>query len=382
MSKAAFTKRLLLLAVVASAIGAIAVACAGDQGPQGQRGPASEPGAPSAPGNPGVPGPAGEPGEPGTPGNAGAPGPAGDPGNPGEPGAPGSPGEPGSAGAAGQAGAAGTAGAKGATGAAGADGLNWPGAIPAAYAAADGITGGAAYAKWWTTDAGGDGAQPGTVSADFMRCKSCHAWDGYGNTGSYADRTGQSSGKDSRPDVASVNLRASAQSESPTELFNLIKRPSGRALDAVGNAHPNYSDVLSDDQIWNIIKFMREEWVSPGDLYDLAVTGEVMHWDYSTSPATLATPTLTYTNVGANGDAASGATVAANCTACHGADGTNLDIGGRSLGQFIREKPHEAWFKAKFGEPGTGMTPGLVAGTQDMQDVYAYLSDTTAFPDQ
>jgi len=34
-------------------------------------------------------------------------------------------------------------------------------------------------------------------------------------------------------------------------------------------------------------------------------------------------------------------------------------IKGRTIGQFIREKPNEVWFKAKFGRANI-MDPGLV----------------------
>ena len=46
----------------------------------------------------------------------------------------------------------------------------------------------------------------------------------------------------------------------------------------------------------------------------------------------------------------------------------------------MREKPNEAWFKAKFGEPGTGMLPGLVSETSDLQDLYAALANSENFP--
>jgi len=52
-----------------------------------------------------------------------------------------------------------------------------------------------------------------------------------------------------------------------------------------------------------------------------------------------------------------------------------------SLGQFVREKPNEAWFKAKFGEPGTGMDPGIVTATSDLQDLYRALANSANFPD-
>ena len=81
------------------------------------------------------------------------------------------------------------------------------------------------------------------------------------------------------------------------------------------------------------------------------------------------------------GDAANGdAIYAAKCATCHGATGTAHDIEGRSLGEFAREKPNELWFKAKFGEDGTGMAPGLVTSTSDLQDLYAALVNATNFP--
>ena len=125
---------------------------------------------------------------------------------------------------------------------------------------------------------------------------------------------------------------------------------------------------------------MLEEWVEPNLLYDIEVSGPVMYVDYTQVPAVLVSPTVTYSNVGALGNESNGqAIVSSTCAACHGADGTTLDLGGRTLGLFIREKPNEGWFKAKFGEPGA-MVPGLVTATADLQDLYAALANSTNFP--
>ena len=372
-------KRHVFLAALVGVAATLVVACAGADGPQGASGAAGPQGVA------GDQGPAGAKGDAGPAGAQGPAGPKGDAGPAGVQGPAGAKGDAGSAGAQGPAGPkgdAGPAGVQGPRGNDGEDGLDWPGLVPASYESADGVLGGAAYSKWWTTDAGGSGTQPETaVGADFYRCKSCHAWDGLGNAGSYADRTGQSTGKTSRPDVTSVNLRASALRETPAELYDLIARPSGRTLDAADNSHPGYSQFLTEDQIWDLVKFMKEEWVEPTDLYELKVEGPAMYWDYSTDPATLQTPTRSYSSIGAGGDAGRGATLVANtCSACHGTDGTGLDIGGASLGQTIREKPHEAWFKVKFGEAGTGMAPGLLTATQDLKDLFAALADADKFP--
>ena len=278
---------------------------------------------------------------------------------------------------------AGCTGDDGPQGPDGNSGSDWPGPPPDEYVNADGIAGGAAYAKWWTTGAGGAGTQPSTTAgADFYRCKACHAWDGLGNAASYADRTGQSTLTASRPDVSSVNLRSTAVAESFQELFDLISHVGARGIDASDNTHPDFSQQLTDAQVWNIVKFMREEWVDANLLYDIEVSGPVMYVDYTQDPPAVVSPTVTYSNVGAMGDEANGKLIYANtCASCHGADGTQLNIGGRSLGQFIREKPNEGWFKAKFGEDGTGMDPGLVTSTSDLQDLYRALANSADFPD-
>lgn len=277
------------------------------------------------------------------------------------------------------AGCEGDVGPQGPEGKAGAD---WPGPPPPEYVNADAVAGGAAYSKWWTTGAGGSGSQPATTAgADFYRCKACHAWDGLGNAASYANRTGQSTLTPTRPDVSSINLRSTAMSESYTELFNLIRHVGARGIDASDNTHPDFSQVLTDAQVWNIVKFMREEWVNPNLLYDIEVTGPAMYVDYTQNPPVVVAPTVTYSNVGALGNEANGQAIyAATCASCHGADGTALDIEGRSLGQFIREKPNEGWFKAKFGED-PNMPPGLVTSTSDLQDLYRALANPTNFPD-
>jgi hypothetical protein len=155
-----------------------------------------------------------------------------------------------------------------------------------------------------------------------------------------------------------------------------------RDIDARDTTHPDYSNHLTSGQAWNLVKFMLEEWVAPSELYDIEVTGPKMYVDYTQDPPVVVAPTITYSNVGAKGDAARGEALYDDlCQSCHGADGTAHDLGGRSLGQFVREKPNEGWFKAKFGEPGTGMEPGLVTDLQDLQDLYAALANATNYPD-
>ncbi len=268
-------------------------------------------------------------------------------------------------------------GDQGETGPAGPAGPSGEVDIPAEYTDADPYLGGSAYSKWYTSNAGG--TDPGmNESYDFARCKACHAWDGLGNAASYSNRTGHSSGKDTRPDVSSANLRSAIATSSVNELYELIEHSWGRPLDAASNEMPNYNPYLSSSQVWNIVKFMKEEWIDPVELYDLTVTGPPIS-DADTKP------TLTFSNIGQNGSATNGdALISDNCVVCHGEDGKKIeDVDGKTgIGQFVRQKPHEAWFKIKFGESGTGMNPGqLLTSTSDLKDVYKALTNTTTYSD-
>ncbi|MHB0981529.1 MAG: S-layer homology domain-containing protein [Thermoleophilia bacterium] len=253
---------------------------------------------------------------------------------------------------------------------------------PQAYRDADGIAGGSAYSQWWTLDAAGSGTKPTTaVGADFFRCKACHGWDGLGTAGSYANRTGMSTGAATRPDVSAADLRTAAGSESIMGLYDLIRNVGGRGIDEAANAHPDFATILSEAQVWNLVKFIREEWVDPDLLYDLTIDGPPVYTDTTVDPPVVVKPTLTYSNIGALGNEAAGqALYTSTCAACHGADATTIELEGMSVGQFVRTKPNEAWFKVKFGIPGK-MPMGLLTETSDLQDIYKALANPANFPD-
>lgn len=281
-------------------------------------------------------------------------------------------------------GCAGEDGADGPQGPAGPPGADWPGPVPAAYTAADGLAGGAAYSQWYSKDGGGNDTLASygvTVAADFIRCKACHGWDGVGSAGSYANRTGVSSGSASRPDVSDANLRRAVVSATYQELYDLVARQAGRTLNSASSGHPNYSAVLTESQVWNIVKFLREEFVNTNELYDLQISGAAMHYEWDGTAWVLRSPSVTYSDIGKNGNASNGRSIYnANCLDCHGTDGKTLPVGGLSgIGQFTRSKPNEAWFKVKFGQP-PAMDPGLVTTTSDLKDLYKALADTVAFP--
>jgi mono/diheme cytochrome c family protein len=258
---------------------------------------------------------------------------------------------------------------------------------PAGFQAADGINGGQMFDKFWATETGFDqddaNLQTFADNGDFFRCKQCHAWDRLGNMASYIDR----GPKTTRPDVTGVNLAAIARDESAQELFDAIKTGDGgtrRPVDAdlstydpadpattvEGNQMPNFGEILSDEQIWDLVKYLKDEVLDTTELYDVTTEG------------TYPTGSRTFSDVGKDGDAAHGDQLYADkCAGCHGADGTTIDLEGRSIGAFAREKPYEMWHKVKFGQLGSAMGPQGVDTLEDMKDLLKAASDPANFPD-
>ncbi len=201
------------------------------------------------------------------------------------------------------------------------------GVPPAGFTAADAVRGGTMYDKWWAVT----GATPPTTNnplwvdrpdqdsntrtgADTWRCKECHGWDYKGVDGAYAagsHRTGF---------AGLFGTTASAQ-----EAFDTIKGDHG-----FGQAG------LSDDDIWDLAKFVLDGLIDTDDILNgAAFTGSV-----------------------------SGGTALydSTCMACHGADGLGLPPGADPdfddfVGLIANENPWEFQHKVRFGQPGTVMPP-------------------------
>lgn len=258
---------------------------------------------------------------------------------------------------------------------------------PEEYTKANGIKGGMLFDKFWATETGFDQANVNlakfNANADFFRCKQCHAWDLMGRNGSYNNRAP----KANRPNVADRNLRTTAKNLKPQELFNAIKSGLGKARkdlnadlstynpttnNTIGDQMPDFSKILTDNQIWDIVKFLKVEALDITQLYDATYTG------------TYPTGSTIFANVGKDGDATAGnAFYTSNCVICHGTDGKqipNLDATpGMTVGKFTRTKANELQHKIKFGQLGTVMKP--INGTIiDFKNLYKALADTVKFP--
>ena len=262
-----------------------------------------------------------------------------------------------------------------------------------AYDAADAVNGGKMYDKFWASET--DFVSPVdpnvdikniTDFGDFYRCKGCHGWDQLGTAASYIDR----GPKVSRPSVSSFNLHAFISNNGIRTIFDAVKAVGGRPVDpaltgdglnGLGNPHPDFSTILTDGQIWDLVKFLKSRAFDVTQLYDITTTG------------TYPDGSREFSNVGAGGDAAAGTVFYVNnCAGCHGVNGrddgagniipVNEDI-GRSMGEFIREKPYEIQHKAVYGALGSSpMMTGVADATfTDILNMFAALSNTTNYPD-
>lgn len=256
-----------------------------------------------------------------------------------------------------------------------------------AYNKADYTNGGIMYDKFWAAESDFDQANPvkATVNAkaDFFRCKQCHGWDGLGNEGAYINR----GPKTSRPNVSGLNIYAMGQSKSAQELFDDLSKSSGRRSIATdlstydpatnkteGDKMPNLTELLTDAQIWDLVKFMKEGMMDVSQLYDATYTG------------VYPTGSMAISNVGKDGNATNGKNYYnSNCAACHGADGTTLNgtphvIEGYTIGQFTRKKANEVQHKVHYGQLGSPMSGEFDITTAQMKDLYKALANETDFP--
>ncbi len=136
-----------------------------------------------------------------------------------------------------------------------------------------------------------------------------------------------------------------------------------------GNDMPDFSKILTETQIWDLVKFLKEGQLNTENLYDLATSGS-----YPTGSKTMI-------NLGKDGSASAGDTFYTNnCASCHGADGTQIMLEGKSLGAFTRGGPHETQHKTKNGHPGSIMK-GLPDATEtDIKNLLKALDDETKYP--
>lgn len=209
----------------------------------------------------------------------------------------------------------------------------------------DAIAGGLAYDKWWSAfdadEPDADHPLWATQSSNersgstTWRCKECHGWDYRGAQGAYG----------SGSHFTGFAGIFDAQDKSSDDLTGAM---TGDLADH------DFSSILSDDEVANIVAFIRD---------GLDDYGQFIADDK--------------TAIG--GDLGNGETLYASiCTTCHGADGTQLNFGDADdpeyLGTIAVGNPWEFFHKVKYGHPGSSM-PNATDNDltlEDMRDILAY----------
>ncbi|MBI2281627.1 MAG: c-type cytochrome [Bacteroidetes bacterium] len=289
----------------------------------------------------------------------------------------------------GEVGPAGADGIAGTNGTNGTNGVAISAADQAAYDAASALRGGLYYNKFYvdaTTGANLATVDPiVTSNADFFRCKSCHGWDLLGSNGQYISRGPTAT----RPNIAPNNLNVYAATHDIKQIFDAVKHSGGRqktSTDKSLNSNmPDYSLLMTDAQVWDIVKFLKEGRINYDKMYELKTTGT---YPSSTSVTDMYGNTLTgyvLNNVGnvagTTGDAVAGkAYYDAKCAVCHGTDGK--DLASFPVGLLGRTKNAEMLHIVKYGLPGKSMwsTINYNITETEMINLNKALSDTLVFP--
>lgn len=222
---------------------------------------------------------------------------------------------------------------------------------PEEFTNANVVRGGLLYDAWWSaaglSQPTGDhplwASRPDTTSntrtgTDTWRCKECHGWDYKGVNGAYgtgSHRTGV---------MGILGTAKSAQ-----EVFDLIKGQHG-----FGNTG------LTDSDIWDLTKFVKQGVLNTDDLIDAS--------------------TKTFRGTAATGQTLYTASFSGNiaCSACHGSNGQQINFANdpdkEFVGTIAASNPWEFQHKVRFGQPGSSMPSLLSAGgtSQNVADLGAY----------
>lgn len=217
---------------------------------------------------------------------------------------------------------------------------------------------------------------------NFFRCKQCHGWDLRGSMGAYINRAANAS----RPAVAPNDIYMYAKLHDIKQIFDAVKHTGGttvgtKSTDSYSAAMPDYGKLLSDAQVWDIVKFLKKDAHNFDDFYDMNTSGM-----YPTG-------TVSFKNIGRGGDPVAGlATYNSLCKSCHGANGTQINVycQGEYMGGFFRSNPHELIHKGKWGMPmdidhpscsyAGAMSVFATITDQDLRNMLVMGQDTVAFP--
>jgi thiosulfate dehydrogenase len=230
---------------------------------------------------------------------------------------------------------------------------------PEEYKNADAARGGQLYDKYWKVT-GGDsptgehvlypsfGVQTGETT---WRCKECHGWDYIGKDGRYSNGSHYTGIKGLYP-----------VDQSLWKAFIIIKEDHGYG-----------SSGLSDDDIWDLVKFYMEGLI---DIKAILLENGTF-WGSVSSGKSL------YEG-GVPGYDSGGQSTNPSCSSCHGFDGTNEIVAGFDdfVGFLSNDNPQEFQHKVRFGHPDTDMpaSEAINGSLEHVADLSAYSQTLSPVP--
>ena len=240
-------------------------------------------------------------------------------------------------------------------------GCNGDGGGGTPFNSADLVRGGLLYDKWWAENGADEPTDtnptypteqnamfkvPPRSGADTWRCKECHGWDYIGVDGLYGP-----------PSSHFTGIVGILDATEPQELFDII---ANGTTGPTGTMTGYTEDQLSDDDIWDLVKFIKEGLIDDSELVVYNTGGLIEIRE----PINLENGASLYNST---------------CAVCHGLDGEAMGV---SLHDLVLENPVEFIHKVRFGNPGTPMPSAINNGwsLDDVKDVLAYADEVLPNP--